>query len=93
MTEFIYAAGMIVMMVLQVLFYIVIASALISWVSPDPNNPIVRFIYGITEPIYRPMRQFTGKIPGPLDWAPLILLLFIQFLLILLKQYLGPLRG
>lgn len=59
---------------------LVIASIIISWVNADPYNPIVRTITGITEPIYRPLRRFTSRIPGPFDWAPLVLILIIVFL-------------
>ena len=88
MDDLIYSAGTIVLVVIQLLFYIIIASALLSWVSPDPNNPIVKFIYTLTEPMYRPIRKVTSKFPGPLDWAPLVLLLFLQFLMILISRYL-----
>ena len=54
------AAGAIVetlVWVLQGLWWIVIIAALISWVNPDPRNPIVRFLWGITEPLFRPFRR------------------------------------
>ena len=59
---------------------LVIASIIISWLNADPYNPIVRTITSITEPIYRPLRRLTSRIPGPLDFAPLILILIIVFL-------------
>ena len=59
---------------------LVIASIIISWVNADPYNPIVRAIRGITEPLYRPLRRLTSRIPGPLDFAPLLLILMIVFL-------------
>ena len=59
---------------------LVIASIIISWVNADPYNPIVRTIRAITEPLYRPLRRLTSRIPGPLDFAPLILILIIVFL-------------
>ncbi len=37
---------------LSIYFWIVIISALLSWVRPDPYNPIVRFLYSITEPVF-----------------------------------------
>ena len=59
---------------------LVIASIIISWLNADPYNPIVRTITSITEPIYRPLRRLTSRIPGPLDFAPLVLILIIVFL-------------
>ena len=61
-------------------FCIIIARALISWVSPDPFNPIVRFLYRATEPVLRPIRQ---RMPGPamgLDLSPMVVILAIYFL-------------
>lgn len=58
---------------------IVLASIIVSWVG-DPNNTIVQMIYSISEPIYRPIRKITNKLPGPFDWAPFLVILFIIFL-------------
>ena len=43
-------------------------------------------IYSITEPIYRPIRRFTNHIPGPLDWAPFVVILFVMFLTAVLNS-------
>lgn len=59
---------------------IVIASVLISWVGADPYNPIVQLIRNITEPMYRPFRKLTQGFSGPIDLAPLIVLLIIATL-------------
>lgn len=59
---------------------LIIMSVLISLLSADPYNPIVKFVRDCTEPIYRPLRRFTNKIPGPLDWAPLIVIFIIIFI-------------
>ena len=58
---------------------LVFASFVVSWVG-DRDKPIVQMIYNITEPIYRPMRRLTSKIPGPFDWAPMIVMLVVIFL-------------
>ena len=63
---------------------IVIARALISWVSPDPYNPIVQFLYRATEPVLEPIRR---RMPGGglgIDFSPLIVILAIYFLQIFL---------
>ena len=67
-------------LVLNLVQLLVIASIIISWVNADPYNPIVRTVTSITEPLYRPFRRLTSRIPGPFDWAPLILILVIVFL-------------
>lgn len=65
--------------VLQLLTLLVIASWIVSMVGADPHNPIVAAIRSTTEPMYRPFRKLASKLPGPLDWAPMMLLLVIVF--------------
>jgi YggT family protein len=60
--------------------WVVIISALLTWVSPDPYNPIVRVLRGLTEPVYRCIRRFVPTNFSGLDIAPLLLLLIILFL-------------
>jgi YggT family protein len=59
---------------------VIIAAALITWVSPDPHNPIVTFLRRATEPVLEPVRRLLPpwKTAG-LDLSPLIVLLVIQF--------------
>ena len=65
---------------LDIYSYIIIASALISWVSPDPRNPIVMFLRQVTEPVLGPIRR---RLPpwktGGLDVSPLVALIAIWF--------------
>jgi YggT family protein len=66
--------------VLTIYMWIVIISALISWVNPDPYNPIVRFLFSVTEPVFATVRRL---LPFPymgIDFSPLIVLLIIIFL-------------
>ena len=63
---------------LQALQWIVIIAALVSWVSPDPRNPIVRFLYTVTEPLFRPFRRLIPPSrTGGIDLSPLFVLLVI----------------
>ena len=78
--NFILAVAKILNVVLEVYQWIVIIAAIISWVSPDPYNPIVRFLYSITEPVLRPIRRLIGGRLGPIDIAPLIVILAIIFI-------------
>lgn len=50
---------------------LILVSVVLSWVRPDPNNMLVRFIFGTTEPLFAFVRRKV-KIPGPLDWSPMI---------------------
>lgn len=65
---------------LQLYSWVIIASALISWVNPDPRNPIVMFLHRVTEPVLAPVRRLLPPWKtGGLDLSPLIVLIAIQF--------------
>jgi len=65
---------------LNIYFWIVLISALLSWVNPDPRNPIVRFLYGVTEPVlYHIRRRLPFVVAGGFDLSPLVLMIGIQF--------------
>jgi YggT family protein len=60
--------------------WVIIAAALITWVSPDPRNPVVMFLRQVTEPVLAPVRRFLPPWKtGGLDFSPLIVILAIQF--------------
>lgn len=65
--------------VLQLYMWIIIARALISWVNPDPWNPIVQFLDRATEPVLAPIRRRLGWGMG-IDLSPLVAILIIYFL-------------
>lgn len=65
--------------VLTLYMWIVIISALISWVNPDPYNPLVRFLRAVTEPLYRPIRRIIGYRLGIIDISPMVIILAIIF--------------
>ena len=69
---------------LTVYTWILIARAVISWVNPDPYNPIVRFLYNVTEPVLHRVRRLVPSVFGGIDLSPLILILALQFLQIFL---------
>jgi len=60
--------------------WIVIARAVLSWVNPDPYNPIVRFIHNVTEPVLYRVRRWLPLGRTGIDFSPLIVLLIIIFL-------------
>ena len=65
---------------LDIYSWVIIAAALITWVSPDPRNPIVQFLRRITEPVLEPVRRLLPPWKtGGLDLSPLIVLIVIQF--------------
>lgn len=73
------AVATILNIVLEVYMWVVIIAALLSWVNPDPYNPIVRFLHSVTEPVFRPIRRVIGFRLGPIDISPLIVILAIIF--------------
>ncbi|MFW3382150.1 YggT family protein, partial [Aliarcobacter butzleri] len=54
--------------------WVVIISALLTWVKPDPYNPIVQILYRLTEPVYAFIRRYIPTVFGGMDLAPLILI-------------------
>ncbi|WP_343221363.1 YggT family protein [Persephonella sp.] len=80
LSNFIEAVARILDIALTVYFWIVVISALLSWVNPDPHNPIVRFLRNATEPVYRKIRKYVPTYFGGIDIAPLIVLFVIMFL-------------
>jgi len=74
------ALATLMSIVLQLYMWVIIARAILSWVSPDPYNPIVRFLYNATEPVLYRVRRWIPSVAGGIDFAPLIVLLAIIFL-------------
>lgn len=76
---FLLALAKVLDVALVLYMWIVIARAVLSWVSPDPYNPIVRFINTVTEPV---MYRIRTKLPvsfGGIDFSPILVLLAIIF--------------
>ena len=65
---------------LNALAIILIVNALLSWVRPDPSNPIVRFLDTVSDAVCDPIRRLIPTVFGGFDLAPLIALLIIMFM-------------
>src|SRR5438477_12727361 len=76
-SNFVLAIARLLELVINAYIWIIIARAIISWVNPDPYNPIVRFLYRVTEPVLRPIRH---RLPVTmnLDLSPLVVLLALK---------------
>jgi YggT family protein len=74
--------------VLWIYMWLIIARALLTWVNPDPFNPIVQFLYKVTEPVLGWVRQRVPVVFGGLDLSPLLVLLAIYFLRLYLVRVL-----
>lgn len=77
--NFLYAFANILDMALNIYLWIILARAILSWVNPDPYNPIVQFLYKVTEPVLYPIRRMMPYGVG-IDFSPLIVILVIYFM-------------
>jgi len=78
--NFVLAIARLLELVINAYIWIIIARAIISWVNPDPYNPIVRFLYRVTEPVLRPVRHRMPTLAMGLDLSPMIVILVLYFL-------------
>ena len=77
----------VIFAILSVIQWLVIIAAVISWVNPDPRNPIVQFLYRTTEPILRPFRWILPpRRTGGIDFSPILVILLILFVKVLLSN-------
>jgi YggT family protein len=82
--NFLTALASVLHLLLQAYIWVVIIRALISWVNPDPWNPIVRMLNRLTDPLLEPIRRRMFRMMGyggmGIDISPLILIAGIYFL-------------
>ncbi|MFW6314221.1 MAG: YggT family protein, partial [Desulfohalobiaceae bacterium] len=84
---FLLAIAEILNALLSIYFWIIIISAILSWVNPDPFNPVVRILRNLTEPVlYRVRSWLPFTVVGGVDLSPIVVLLGIQFVKIFLVQ-------
>lgn len=78
LSNLIIALAKIIQIILPVFYWMILIRALLSWVNPDPLNPIVQFLYRVTEPILEPIRR---RLPiMAIDISPIIAFVIIYFL-------------
>jgi len=80
-SNFLFALAKLVEILLGAYMWIVIGRAILSWVNPDPYNPIVRFLHDVTEPLLSRIRRMLPALGGSIDFSPMILILAIYFLM------------
>jgi len=78
--NFLAALASVLNLLLSVYWWIIIARAVISWVNPDPYNPIVRFLYAATEPLLYRVRRLLPLNFGGIDFSPILVFVVIIFL-------------
>jgi len=77
---FLAATAKILEIGLELYMWVIIIRALLSWVNPDPHNPIVQFLYSITEPVMYRVRQILPMSGMGIDFSPIVVILAIIFL-------------
>ena len=91
--NFLHALASVIDLVLWAYVWVLVARALISWVNPDPYNPIVQTLYKLTEPVLFPVRRLMGHYSIGIDFSPLIVILVIYFLQLFLVRTLHDIAG
>ena len=86
LANFLSAAAQVLNIGLTLYMWIIIGRAVISWVNPDPYNPIVRFLTSVTEPVLYPIRRRLPISLGGIDFSPIIVILVIIFVQSFLVQ-------
>ena len=75
--------------ILSLYFWIVLAGVILSWVNPDPYNPIVRGIRALTEPVFYRIRKWMPFLyTSGIDFSPIVVVLGIKFIQIFLARLL-----
>lgn len=88
LTEIIQGLGGILIGLINVYIWVVIIAALLSFVNPDPYNPIVQFLHRITNPAYALVRRFMRTNINGLDLAPLVIIIALQVVIVVLSSIL-----
>lgn len=84
LVEIIQGLGGLLISLINVYIWVIIIAALLSFVNPDPFNPIVQFLYRITNPAYALVRRFMRTNFNGLDLAPLVIIIALQVLIVVL---------
>jgi YggT family protein len=79
--------AVVILGIISLYKWVIIIAALLSWVRPDPYNPIVQMLERLTQPAYALVRKFIPTVVGGMDLAPIIVI----FTLIFLETFLGKL--
>ncbi len=88
MNDLPYMVFSIISTILSLLTYAIIIRAVLSWIKPNPNNPLVRLLIKVTDPIMRPLERIIPPLGG-LDISPFIAIILIQLVQRFLPRLLG----
>jgi len=76
-----------ILMIITLYTWVVIIAALITWVNPDPYNPIVQILRRLTQPVFDLVRRYIPTNVGGLDLAPVAVLIVLFFIKNLLYNF------
>ncbi len=79
------ALGDIVTNLIGIYIWVIIIAALLSFVNPDPRNPIVKFLYSITNSAYAFVKRYINTNVGAVDLAPLAIVIGLQVVVVILN--------
>ena len=85
--------GGIVHSLLTIYMWVIIIAALLTWVRPDPTNPIVQVLYRLTEPAYALVRRYVPTVFNGIDLAPLVIIIGIQVIDVVFVRLIYALAG
>ncbi|MBU1658350.1 YggT family protein [bacterium] len=85
LTEIIQGLGSILLSLINIYIWVIIVAALLSFVNPDPYNPIVQFLRRITQPAYNLVRRYIKTNFNGLDLAPLIIIIALQIMTVIIS--------
>ncbi|GHV59637.1 membrane protein [Campylobacterota bacterium] len=86
--DLLYAIAAVIVQIIEIYIWVVIIAAVLSWVRPDPYNPIVQVLYRLTDPVYDWIRKlFKYKtVISNIDFSPIILIVFLQVVVLFLRR-------
>ena len=81
LNNILFAFAQVLLTLTKIYFWIIIAAAVVSWVRPDPYNPIVRTLYALTEPVlYRVRKWLPFTYLGGIDFSPVVVIIVLQLI-------------
>jgi len=85
---FVYSIVTVVNLIIDILTFLIVLRAIISWFSPNPYNQLVQFLINVTEPILRPLRRALPRF-GNIDISPLVAIIVLVFIRTLIMKMLA----
>lgn len=84
----IFDLGGIVIALINVYVWVIIIAALLTWVRPDPSNPIVQVLYRLTEPAYALVRRYIPTVFNGIDLAPIVIIVALKVIAVIFSRLL-----